>query len=118
MSAYPRLMQPFTLAGKRLRNRVVHASMVTLMAENYRVSERMIRYYFDIRDGDELVPDEEGLELPGLQAAQLEAAASLLGIAKDTNDNHERLQMAIEVRTAEGPAFEVAFLFEVRRTKH
>ena len=45
MSAYPRLMQPFTLAGKRLRNRVVHASMVTLMAENYRVSERMIRYY-------------------------------------------------------------------------
>jgi 2,4-dienoyl-CoA reductase-like NADH-dependent reductase (Old Yellow Enzyme family) len=45
MSAYPRLAEPLTLAGKRLRNRIVHASMVTLMAENYRVTDRLIRYY-------------------------------------------------------------------------
>ena len=27
----------------------------------------MIRYYFDMRDGDELVAGEEGLELPSLE---------------------------------------------------
>ena len=38
-------MAPFSLAGKRLRNRVVHASVITLLAENARVSERLLRYY-------------------------------------------------------------------------
>ena len=42
---YPALAAPFTLAGKRLRNRLVHASMVTLLAENARVSEPLLRYY-------------------------------------------------------------------------
>jgi hypothetical protein len=37
----------------------------------------MPRYYFDIRDGEELIPDEEGMELPDLDAAFREAAYSL-----------------------------------------
>ena len=44
-SAYPNLLSPFTLAGKRLRNRVVHASMTTRMGQNTRVTERLIHYY-------------------------------------------------------------------------
>ena len=42
---YPALLAPFDLAGKRLRNRVVHASMTTRMAENTRVTERLIAYH-------------------------------------------------------------------------
>ena len=58
----------------------------------------MPRYYFDIRDGDELIPDEEGMDLPDLKAAEIEAAHSLLGMAKDAAHRHDRHQMAIEVR--------------------
>ena len=32
----------------------------------------MPRFYFDIRGGNELVRDEEGLELPDFKSAQLE----------------------------------------------
>ncbi len=42
---YPALFQRITLAGKTLRNRVVHASMSTIMADRQRVTERQIRYY-------------------------------------------------------------------------
>jgi 2,4-dienoyl-CoA reductase-like NADH-dependent reductase (Old Yellow Enzyme family) len=41
----PALSSPFTLAGKPLRNRVVHASMSTLMAREGRVTDAQIRYY-------------------------------------------------------------------------
>jgi uncharacterized protein DUF6894 len=36
----------------------------------------MARYYFDLRDGDQLAVDEEGMELPIMQAVQVEAARS------------------------------------------
>jgi hypothetical protein len=32
------------------------------------------RYYFDIRDGSDLYPDEEGMNLPNQIAAAVEAA--------------------------------------------
>src|SRR6185503_3732853 len=41
---YPSLFAPFTLAGKSLRNRVVHASMTTHMAHDRRVTDQLIRY--------------------------------------------------------------------------
>ncbi|MDA9404509.1 hypothetical protein XH79_38030, partial [Bradyrhizobium sp. CCBAU 45389] len=37
----------------------------------------MTRYYFDIRDGQDLYPDEEGLELADQKAAEIEAARAL-----------------------------------------
>ena len=37
----------------------------------------MKRYFFDLRDGDELTPDDEGLELSTMEAVQEEAARSL-----------------------------------------
>ena len=37
----------------------------------------MPRYYFDIREGDDFAPDEEGLEFSSIQAVQEEAARSL-----------------------------------------
>ena len=45
-------------------------------------SERQ-RYFFDIRDGDEIAVDEEGMVLATVQAVQEEAARSLAGIAQD-----------------------------------
>ena len=43
----------------------------------------MTRYFFDIRYGDKIAIDEEGLELPDIEAAQIEAAYSLAGMVRD-----------------------------------
>jgi 2,4-dienoyl-CoA reductase-like NADH-dependent reductase (Old Yellow Enzyme family)/thioredoxin reductase len=42
---YPALLSPYTLAGKRLKNRIVHASMTTRMGDKGRVTERQMNYY-------------------------------------------------------------------------
>jgi dimethylglycine catabolism A len=43
--SYPALFAPLELAGKRLRNRIVHASMTTRMGDRGRVTERQVNYY-------------------------------------------------------------------------
>ena len=43
----------------------------------------MKRYYFDMRDGENVTRDDEGLEFPDLAAAQEEAAKALADIARD-----------------------------------
>ena len=78
----------------------------------------MPRYYFDIRNGQDLYPDEEGLELADQRAAEIEAAMSLAGLARDLPPLDERDHMTIEVRTQEGPVFQAAFIFESTRLKH
>jgi hypothetical protein len=55
-------------------------------------------FFFDIRDGEELVPDEEGMELPDLDAAFREAARSLAEISPKRSSG----QMAIVVRDGSG----------------
>jgi 2,4-dienoyl-CoA reductase-like NADH-dependent reductase (Old Yellow Enzyme family) len=58
-AAYPSLMAPFALAGTRLRNRLVHASMSTQMAENAGASDRLIQYYANrARGGAALIVTE------------------------------------------------------------
>jgi len=42
-----------------------------------------MQYYFDIRDGDELMPDEEGLDLWSIDRVQQEAAKTLADLVKD-----------------------------------
>jgi len=81
----------------------------------------MPRYYFDIRDADELALDEEGLELSNLKAVQVEAARSLVDIARhavwtsaETMLGH---QMAIEVRDENGPVLQAKFTFELNQYK-
>jgi 2,4-dienoyl-CoA reductase-like NADH-dependent reductase (Old Yellow Enzyme family) len=44
-SLYPALLAPCTLAGKPLRNRLMHASMTTLMGGNQRVTDQLIQYH-------------------------------------------------------------------------
>ena len=45
--SYPSLFQPFTLAGRTLKNRIVHASMNTHMADNTRVTAELIQYHIN-----------------------------------------------------------------------
>ena len=81
----------------------------------------MARYYFDLRDGDDLAPDDEGLELSGLARVQEEAARSLADMARDAirnNANGADHNMAIEVRDDNGPLLQVKFSFEINRHKH
>ncbi|WP_372621908.1 FAD-dependent oxidoreductase [Falsiroseomonas sp.] len=42
---YPRLFSPFEMAGKRLRNRIVHLAMTTALSSNGRVTERHTQYF-------------------------------------------------------------------------
>lgn len=76
----------------------------------------MQRYFFDIQDGHELVPDEEGLELPDPSRAELEAAESLVGLMRDRPQRDRDHYVAIEVRTPQGPLFSVALTFTVTRS--
>ena len=43
----------------------------------------MTRYYFDLEDQSGIAIDEEGTDLPDVDAAQAEAAQSLGGMARD-----------------------------------
>ncbi|MGF6426524.1 DUF6894 family protein [Bradyrhizobium elkanii] len=79
----------------------------------------MTRYYFDVREGQELALDEEGLELNSMQAAQLEAAKSLADIVRDAVHQcppKHKHHMAIEVRDENGPVMQVKFTFKVEKT--
>lgn len=44
-NAYPHLFAPFELAGRRLRNRIVHASISLRYAVGQGVSDRLIAYH-------------------------------------------------------------------------
>ena len=74
----------------------------------------MKRYFFDLRDGDVISPDEEGMESPDIEAVQEEAARSLADVAKDAVRSRGRHVfghwMAIEVRDDTGPVLVPTFL--------
>jgi hypothetical protein len=59
----------------------------------------MPRYFFDIRDGNELHRDEEGLDFPDLATAEREAAEAAACILRDsTRQNSSLTKVTIEVR--------------------
>jgi Domain of unknown function (DUF6894) len=79
----------------------------------------MQRYYFDMREGDDILPDDEGLELGSLEAVQEEAARSLADMARDAIRKHSgaesHREIAIEVRDEIGAILRVAFTFTINR---
>ncbi|WP_347336313.1 DUF6894 family protein [Bradyrhizobium viridifuturi] len=86
-------------------------ALLTIVADNDG-GDWMVRYFFDIRDGTGLYPDEEGLEFEDQRAAELEAARTLGELARDLASLDDRHDFAIEVRTEDGPVFKVVFVFE------
>jgi hypothetical protein len=78
----------------------------------------MALYCFDLRDGDEIVPDEEGVELRDLLGVQEEAARALAGLSWDAVRNLKGAQshkMSIDVRDMNGPVMQVKFVIEITR---
>ena len=41
---YPRLFSPLELAGKRFKNRIIHASILTFLPDQGRINDRLIQY--------------------------------------------------------------------------
>ena len=75
----------------------------------------MPRYYFDHRDGDTFLSDDEGLEFDGIEAVRDEATKALAGMAKDALPRSARREMAIEVRDETSrPVLRAALWFEVQ----
>jgi uncharacterized protein DUF6894 len=76
-------------------------------------------YYFDLRSGDELAPDEEGTELSSIDDVQNEAAYALADMLRDevraTNGNPLARHLLIEVRDGGGQVLHAKFSFEIKR---
>jgi hypothetical protein len=79
----------------------------------------MRRYYFDVQKDGALLVDEEGIELPNIEAVQLEAAQSLADLAKDfvLDDPMSAAGpgMSVEVRDAAGPVLQAKLAFATSR---
>jgi len=73
----------------------------------------MTRYFFDVSDGD-----EEGMELPHVQAAQEEAARSLADMVRDKFSSEAFPRMAVQVRDCYGPVVEAKFVWKPRPRTH
>ncbi|MER8608885.1 hypothetical protein NKI48_25560 [Mesorhizobium sp. M0644] len=61
----------------------------------------MPRYFFDFADANDLYPDDQGTDLPDVEAARIEAAKALAAIVKDKADGSDR-SFAMIVRTETG----------------
>jgi len=74
-------------------------------------------YFFDLRNGDQLAPDEEGTELSTMDDVQDEAAYALSDMLRDevrvTNGHPLARHLTIEVRDDIGPVLEVSFAFAI-----
>lgn len=68
MSDFQTLFTPFSLAGKMLRNRIVHASMSLLATPAGRVTERMIQYHANRAAGGAAMTITEPLAMMRHQA--------------------------------------------------
>ncbi|MEH2503714.1 hypothetical protein V1290_002525 [Bradyrhizobium sp. AZCC 1578] len=75
----------------------------------------MRRYYFDVREDDNLQTDDEGRDFSSFAAAQGEATVSLAELALGTMAKHGAdHRMSIEVRDERGPVQTVKW-FEIER---
>ncbi|MET0408670.1 MAG: hypothetical protein ABW006_09915 [Hyphomicrobium sp.] len=73
----------------------------------------MVRYYFDVREGDHVTIDDEGMEFATRERALLEAAQSAAELARDQIPMHPTgHRIVIEARDSEGPILSVRVIFE------
>ncbi len=62
----------------------------------------MPRYFFDTYDGNQMLPDETGLDLSDLAAAKLEARKALRDIARDGLPDGNHATFVVSVRDEAG----------------
>ena len=61
----------------------------------------MPRFYFDVREGEQLTLDEEGAEFPDLAAVRQEAMLALIDVGRDIL-SEDSPDIIIEVRDESG----------------
>ena len=81
---------------------------------NVNALAHMPRYFFDSRDGDRVIRDDEGIELDGIETALDEATRALRDLAKDAIPKATRRELAIEVRDGSRPLIRGSLWFEVQ----
>ena len=59
-------------------------------------------FYFDVREGPKLTPDEDGLEFPDLDAAEREAATAAAEMGRDLLPRGDARDITVEVRNEYG----------------
>lgn len=75
----------------------------------------MPRYFFDTRDNDALIIDDEGVELADLGAVKAQAARSLAELALDLLPESMRRKLSVHVRDAsDQPIMLTELTFEAR----
>jgi hypothetical protein len=75
----------------------------------------MARYFFDWRDNENFDEDDEGTDLPDLEAVKVEASRSLLERAHEILPGRDRHTLSIEVRDESGrPLLSIVLILEVR----
>jgi hypothetical protein len=75
----------------------------------------MARYFFDWRDNENFDEDDEGMELPDLEAVKVEASRALLERAHDILPGLDRHSLSIEVRDGTGrPLLSIILILEIR----
>jgi hypothetical protein len=77
----------------------------------------MPRYYFDSRDNNSFIKDEDGVELASFNDAKKEAARALGGIARDVLPGAVVRILTIEVRDDLGPVLKATLRFEIEHVR-
>jgi len=62
----------------------------------------MPRFFFDTYDGEQYIPDENGLDLEDVEAAKLEAQKALPDMAEDALPNGNHRSFVVNVRDEAG----------------
>lgn len=76
----------------------------------------MPRYYFDMQEGDRVVPDEVGVVFPDIESARDQATRALAEIARDTFPGALRREIAIDVKDdTRAPLLRARLTFELRK---
>ena len=74
----------------------------------------MPRFYFDIREGNSFVPDEDGLDFPTINEARDDASRTLGQMMKEAMPDGQHHDMAVEVRgDNKRPLLKVQITFDV-----
>ena len=78
----------------------------------------MPRYYFDSRDDDRFLRDEEGLEFDSIEEARDQATRALAEMARDVLPGSVRRELTIEVRDeTREPLLKTCLVFEAVRLR-
>lgn len=69
-------------------------------------------YFFDSRDNETFIEDDEGLEYGELEVVKVSAAKALAELARDVIPSCHKRELAIEVRDVHGPVLIAKMTFE------